>query len=578
MIDSVAILPPPETSARGETEALLAGQNLALHLLVTGCPVTEVFNALAATLEVNTGGAAVAGILLLDPDGKRLRHGAAPSLPDYYNQAVDGIEIGADVGTCGAAAFRNEVVITTDIENAPGWARFRHLPLGLGLRAAWSMPIRSASGKVLGTFGTYFRDLRAPTSMERELVALLAKTAGIAIEHRATEDSQRRSESFLKSVIGASPDCIKVLDLDGRLQWMSENGLCAMEVQDFPAIRGTDWLTFWRGESEQRDAKKALSAAQRGETGRFTGFCPTLVGTPKWWDVVLTPMRAGDGAIHAFLSVSREITTLKATEQNLRRTEDELRRALEATEGRIAERTAELAATNTQLRTEIEAREKTERDRQHLLLRLASAEEGERRRISRELHDQVGQQLTALSLTLKLLRPHLIPSGFPALQELQSQVAVVENEVHSLALELRPTALDDLGLASALVQFIDGWSVRTGVAVEYHRAALEAVRFPAAVETAVYRIVQEALTNVGKHAQASRVGIMVEQRAGELLAVVADDGVGFDVAAMSNGRLGVLGMRERAAKCGGTLKLESEKGAGTTVCIRIPLSPTELHG
>jgi PAS domain S-box-containing protein len=179
------------------SENLLSGQNQALQLVISGAPLEEIFTRLIQTVEAEASGRAVAGILLLDPDGRRLRHGAAPSLPAAYNTAIDGVEIGPLLGTCCAAAYRGEVVITPDIASEAGWATLKHLPLELGFRAAWSMPILSASGKVLGTFGTYFRECRVPTEQEKEIVAMLCKTAALAIErHRFEAERKRTAEEI----------------------------------------------------------------------------------------------------------------------------------------------------------------------------------------------------------------------------------------------------------------------------------------------------------------------------------------------------------------------------------------------
>lgn len=151
----------------------------------------------------------------------------------------------------------------------------------------------------------------------------------------------------------------------------------------------------------------------------------------------------------------------------------------------------------------------------------------------------------------------------------------VGKEVHDLALKLRPTALDDLGLVHALAYYLEQWSTRSGVAVEFNGAKPDAPRFPPAVETTIYRLVQEALTNVAKHAQALRVAVAVERCTDHVLVMVEDDGKGFDVenTARNEGsnRLGLRGMRERAALCGGTLNIESRPDGGTTVFARIPL-------
>jgi signal transduction histidine kinase len=146
-------------------------------------------------------------------------------------------------------------------------------------------------------------------------------------------------------------------------------------------------------------------------------------------------------------------------------------------------------------------------------------------------------------------------------------------EAHQLALELRPPALDDLGLHTALVHYIEVWSERARIEVDFHCTGLEAGRLPPLLETAVYRVVQEALTNVLRHAQARRVSLILQCCEDRVLLVVEDDGRGFnpEAALKAAGRLGLLGMQERLALIGGTLTVESARGNGTTVFARIPL-------
>lgn len=175
------------------SENLLSSQNGALQLVISDASLEEIFTRLIRTVESESPGSAVAAILLLDADGRHLRHGAAPSLPAAYNEAIDGIEIGPQLGTCCAAAYRGEIVITPDIAGEAGWTELKHLPLELGFRAAWSMPILSSSGKVLGTFGTYFRECRVPSEQEKEIVAMLCKTAALAIERHQFEAERKRA-------------------------------------------------------------------------------------------------------------------------------------------------------------------------------------------------------------------------------------------------------------------------------------------------------------------------------------------------------------------------------------------------
>lgn len=152
------------------------------HLLDVGVPRREILTYLAMAGEVLAGPGAVASILVIDKDGL-LRNGASPNLPADYLKAIDRLKPRADVGTCASAAATGCVVLTPDFRADDKWAELRHLPLALGFLGAWSMPIKSADGEVLGTFGTYYRDVRMPTPVERDGVELLASAAACALEN-----------------------------------------------------------------------------------------------------------------------------------------------------------------------------------------------------------------------------------------------------------------------------------------------------------------------------------------------------------------------------------------------------------
>ncbi|WP_337176186.1 histidine kinase [Paludisphaera sp.] len=224
---------------------------------------------------------------------------------------------------------------------------------------------------------------------------------------------------------------------------------------------------------------------------------------------------------------------------------------------------------------------RAERSRMELSRRLAAAEENERRRIARELHDQMGQELTGLTLGLKLIEGSL-PDGSdarPRVQDLLGMVDRLGRMAHEIAVDLRPTALDDLGLAAALENLAERWSRRTGIPVDILVDPEPTRRCAAEVETAVYRIAQESLTNIARHAGASRASLILERRDGQVVAIIEDDGRGFDLAAgPAAGRLGLLGMEERAQLLGGSLQVESSAGVGTTVRARIPREPQPPGG
>jgi PAS domain S-box-containing protein len=193
MSDSVLRLPLRDPPA-SHSVTLLEAQRDVLERIVRDQPLGEILAALCSIVEQQSERPVRAAIMTLDPDGMRLRSAAAPSLPAAYNSALDGVGIAPDKGTCCAAAARRQVIVTPDIAADPAWTGLAQLPLALGLRAAWSMPIAAASGQVLGTFGTYFFECREPTLEERQLVEVLARTAALAIERQRADEAVKNSE------------------------------------------------------------------------------------------------------------------------------------------------------------------------------------------------------------------------------------------------------------------------------------------------------------------------------------------------------------------------------------------------
>ena len=167
--------------------SLVARMQLAEDMIGRGEPLADTLALLCHVVEAEARTLVRAAILLVDHDAQCLRTGAAPGLPDRYNDAVDGIGISPTVGTCARAAAIGKSVVTPDIAADPGWDGISHLPIGLGLVAAWSQPIFGRDGRVLGTLGTYFSERRGPTDHERNLVTILAHTAAAAIEASAVE-------------------------------------------------------------------------------------------------------------------------------------------------------------------------------------------------------------------------------------------------------------------------------------------------------------------------------------------------------------------------------------------------------
>jgi two-component system sensor histidine kinase UhpB len=212
-------------------------------------------------------------------------------------------------------------------------------------------------------------------------------------------------------------------------------------------------------------------------------------------------------------------------------------------------------------------------DLHSLTRKLVQAEEAERRRIARELHDRVGQSLSALNINLDIIARDdtLAPASRQRLQDSAALVDSTLQSIESVMAELRPPLLDEYGLAAALGWHAEEFSRRSGIRVSVTERAPEAaktLRLEAAL--ALYRIAQEALNNVLKHSRARHAEIEIEEAEGHVVLAVRDDGEGFDLAAMRRGRLGMSTMRERAEAAGGALHVETAPGRGTRVVARVP--------
>ena len=395
-----------DISERRQAEALLEGQKDLLEMIAMGTRLEQVLDGLTRFVEARSEGM-LCSILLAEDNGRRLRRGAAPSLPEAYNRLVDGLPIAPGAGSCGTAAHRRERVIVTDTLSDPLWAEYRGIAREFGLRACWSAPVFATDGKVLGTFAMYYREPRSPTDADLELIERAAHIASIAIERQRSEEELR----------GANE----------RLQGMSR--------------------------------------------------------------------------------------------------------------------------------------------------RLVELQEAERRHVARELHDEIGQLLTALKMTLPA---HSHPNRAGAAGDLRKARGLVDeltSRVRELSMDLRPAMLDDLGLLPALLWHFERYSAATGVSVNFRHSEIEGRRFEPEIETAAYRIVQEALTNVARHAGVKEAVAVVSNSHKRLHLEIEDRGRGFDALDARAGERssGLAGMRERALLLGGDFAIESVVAGGTRLKATLPL-------
>ena len=206
---------------------MLEREKKLLEMVASGRPLTETFHELCRAVE-EISGDCLATIMTLDADGRHLRSNAAPSFPAEFIAAIDGIEIGPAVGSCGTAAHRKEQVIVCDIASDPLWADYRDFALGHGLRAGWSTPIIDGDGNVLGTFGIYWREPRSPTAQHFQIIKQITRLASVAIERKRAADALRASEKLARGQAEALTRALDALSRESNPDRIVEGMSCGL--------------------------------------------------------------------------------------------------------------------------------------------------------------------------------------------------------------------------------------------------------------------------------------------------------------------------------------------------------------
>ena len=267
--------------------------------------------------------------------------------------------------------------------------------------------------------------------------------------------------------------------------------------------------------------------------------------------------RLGDGTGFGFAKIARDLTEQQQATEALREAQDEL-------DSRVAERTSALQSA-------VDEQQSAQAHVVSLLRKVVTAQEDERGRIARNLHDQLGQRLTALRLSLERVQERLAAKNIDEddIERALNLTHEIDKDVGFLSSELRPAVLDHLGLAAALPRYAREWSEHYDIEVAYRGDSFRQGLLSQEAEVVLYRIAQESLTNVAKHAHASRVDIMLETRDHSVILIIEDDGVGFDAAdpAVSDRGIGLLGIRERAGLIDAELQIESKPGEGTSIFV-----------
>ncbi|HKD95875.1 MAG TPA: GAF domain-containing protein [Gaiellaceae bacterium] len=400
------------------------------------------------------------------------------------------------------------------------------------------------------------------TDEDEELVTLLAGQAAVAIENARLYEASTRWSRQLQSLqeigtaLATETDIEKLLDLVvRRLRELLEARVVALALPvgsdelRFAAVAGADELL---GTTISRSGSKSGAVLERRRSERID----SVLDDPEVHQEVSRQIAARTGMWVPLIARDQAIGVLEIHDKegpDPRFDHDDFR---------LAETFAARAAVAVEL---------SQRVARDAVRRVVQAQELERQRLARELHDETGQALTSILLGLKPLEEALADHpARAALAELREHVVTALRDVRRLAVELRPAVLDDFGLVPALERLTDAFAEQSDVRIDFH-SALGEKRLPSEVETTLYRVVQESLTNIVKHANAHHVSVSIARRASTAAAVIEDDGDGFDPRAVREDGVGLLGMRERLSFVDGRLEIESRPGAGTTIVAEVPL-------
>ncbi|MGA9175594.1 MAG: GAF domain-containing protein, partial [Desulfobacterales bacterium] len=500
----------------------------------------------------------------------RLSHGAAPSLPDFYLKAVNGTPVGMGMGSCGEAAFTAKRVIAEDILIHPNWKNFTSIAVDkAGLRACWSEPVIGSDSKVLGTFAIYYRHPQSPKKEDIELIRSAAYIASIAIEYSMSREQLKQANEELEhrviertkelrlritekeqveialrkshEALSESQRMAKLgswnLDLNTQIITLSvEHQFVAGRKCKETALPLDEYTADYIVEEDIAIIQDQLAfAVQNIENSNYHNNFEYRLKTDNdggYKNIAVQIRFKSKGIING---VIQDITERKQAEEALKTSRENL-----------------LEESN---------------QRKILSKRLIDLLEKDRHEIAMELHDNIGQILASLKIYLEIVDDKLKPIDTELGSLTKAAIKRANqaiNDLNYIAQGLMPSILDALGLVSSLRALLNEFREHTNIKIDFFNRNI-GKRFDKEKELAIYRIVQEALNNIIKHAKAKTVYVSLLKKGNVLSLSVEDDGVGFDQhkamkISKGKGSLGLVIMQERALQLDGELTIESLLG------------------
>ena len=563
-----------DISKRKQGEALLAGEKRLLEMVAKGDSLPSILDAICRLVEELCSGC-LCSILLLDSSGKRLWHGAGPSIPKPYAQAIDGFVIGPNVGSCGSAAYRAEQVIVSDIATDSRWTSFRDEALTNGLRACWSTPILSFENKVLGTFAMYYREPRSPAPRHQDVIEQITHLASIAIQRKRAEEALRASEQLARGQVEAltysldvlatapAPDKFlgQMLSTMGRLLAAQSVILWLLDESDDSLVlrAWAEGTNFAKADPEHPWVKNPLSWKQdRGLRDLFFSGVPVVCEDLEHDPDISLELREylKSGGTKKFLRIPTLVGGRVRGFIGIRHGE---RPSYRPEEIELAQALAHQAMLAIQLN------EFAEQSRQAAILE-------ERNRMARDIHDTLAQGFTGVIVQLEAAEDAIGCSRRKEVNEHLQRAAELArrslSEARRSVHALRPEALQAGNFWDALQGIVKNTTAGTALhtTFELHGQLRD---LPPVWQENLLHIGQEGLTNALKYAHARNFETRLTSDTKELRLELRDDGDGFEVNARHDG-FGLAGMRERVEQMGGSLKITSARGKGTKLVVTLP--------
>src|SRR5215472_14085400 len=562
---------------RKRAEALLAGEKRLLEMVATGIPLQEIANALCQIIEEQRPGT-LASVLLMNCDGVHLDVVAGPNLPGGWTRQMEQLPIGPCAGSCGTAAYRGSPVIVSDIATDPLWDVPQHRAAALdhGLRASWSNPVLSWKGDVLGTFCMYYRDPRAPTSKDLELIELATHLVRVAIERDRAQEALLASERVARSHVEVMMRSLDVLATESAPEKFIGEMLRTIGQQ----LRALRVLLFLR--NPQDDTVRMHLVIEDDRQVAVDSDHP-FANDPSAWkrrpllqELLFTKSPVvvddidGDARLEPefreylkrhrcqrFMAVPMFVSGELRGFIGIHHSEKGSYRADEI-------ELAQALAHHVMMATH--GQELVEQQREAVILK-------ERTRMARDIHDTLAQGFTGVIIQMEAAEEALLEQDSEhaaghvrrARELARDSLGEARRSVHAL----RPQVLEKAPFADALQAIVKNTAAGTALRTEF-RITGQPRELSPVVEENLLHIGQEALTNALKHAHATMFNARLSFDSDAVSLELDDNGDGFDVDGINGGGIGLIGMKERADQIGATIKVVSKPGKGTKITAVSP--------